>query len=240
MLSYISGLQQERCTFDFENVAFKNPAGANLQDLIRDNALKTGTTICGVVCKDGVVLAADARCTAGHVVFEKRVEKVINLAPNIAAAGAGIAGDLMHVRAGLKSDLALHARTLQRLPRVETAIRRLQTQLFKYQGYVQVALIVGGCNANGEPILAYVSPDGYSYRQPFMAMGSGGYFASSVLEAGYHPELTVDVAKDLVADAIEAGIRHDLGSGTHVDVVVIRSNAPTREERTVAYRSPTN
>lgn len=44
---------------------------------------KTGTTIAGIVYKDGVILGADTRATSGPIVSDKNCEKIHYLAPNI-------------------------------------------------------------------------------------------------------------------------------------------------------------
>lgn len=44
---------------------------------------KTGTTIAGIVFKDGVILGADTRATSGPIVSDKNCEKIHYLAPNI-------------------------------------------------------------------------------------------------------------------------------------------------------------
>merc|ERR1711993_37764 len=54
---------------------------------------KTGTTICGLVFKDGVILGADTRATGGNIVANKNCEKLHHLADNIYCAGAGTAAD---------------------------------------------------------------------------------------------------------------------------------------------------
>lgn len=56
-------------------------------------AKKTGTTICGCIFKDGVVLGADTRATGGTEVVDKNCEKIHYLAPNIYCCGAGTAAD---------------------------------------------------------------------------------------------------------------------------------------------------
>jgi len=43
----------------------------------------TGTTIVGVKFKDGVILGADTRATAGTIVADKNCEKIHYVAPNI-------------------------------------------------------------------------------------------------------------------------------------------------------------
>jgi 20S proteasome subunit beta 2 len=46
-------------------------------------ATKTGTTIVGIVYKDGVVLGADTRATSGNIVSDKNCEKIHFLAKNM-------------------------------------------------------------------------------------------------------------------------------------------------------------
>jgi len=45
---------------------------------LKDSILKTGTTILGIVCKDGVVIASDRRVSMGHeasIVVQKDFKK---------------------------------------------------------------------------------------------------------------------------------------------------------------------
>ena len=46
-------------------------------DMEETNYKKTGTTTIGIKCRDGIVLAADKRATAGHFIADKNVEKAI-------------------------------------------------------------------------------------------------------------------------------------------------------------------
>lgn len=46
-------------------------------------SIKTGTTIVGIVFKDGVVLGADTRATEGPIVADKNCEKIHFLAKNM-------------------------------------------------------------------------------------------------------------------------------------------------------------
>lgn len=45
--------------------------------------IKTGTTIVGIIFKDGVVLGADTRATEGPIVADKNCEKIHFLAKNM-------------------------------------------------------------------------------------------------------------------------------------------------------------
>ena len=77
--------------FNFDNV--------RRNDMLRGtglhfkNAMKTGTTISGIVFKGGVVLGADTRSTNGETVADKNCEKIHYIAPNIYCCGAGTAAD---------------------------------------------------------------------------------------------------------------------------------------------------
>lgn len=63
--------------FTFRN-AFLEKKGLALP-----KAVKTGTTIAGLVYEDGVILGADTRATEGMIVADKNCEKIHYIAPNI-------------------------------------------------------------------------------------------------------------------------------------------------------------
>jgi 20S proteasome subunit beta 2 len=71
-------------------------------------AKKTGTTIAGIIFKDGVVLGADTRATSGPIVADKNCEKIHYLAPNIFCCGAGTSADCDSVTEMMSSNLTLH------------------------------------------------------------------------------------------------------------------------------------
>ena len=68
--------------------------------------MKTGTTIAGVVFRDGIVLGADTRAAEGPIVADKFCEKIHYLTDNIRCCGAGTAADT-EFTTGLSLDLSL-------------------------------------------------------------------------------------------------------------------------------------
>lgn len=50
---------------------------------IPPKSIKTGTTIVGIIYKDGVILGADTRATEGPIVADKNCEKIHFLAKNM-------------------------------------------------------------------------------------------------------------------------------------------------------------
>lgn len=54
----------------------------------------------------------------------------------------------------------------------------------------------------------------------------------AVFESGWKPNMSEEAGKKLVRDAIAAGIFNDLGSGSNVDLCVIRNTGPAQYLRT--------
>ncbi|KAI3981737.1 hypothetical protein MKX01_027722 [Papaver californicum] len=181
---------------------------------------KTGTTIVGLVYKDGVVLGADTRATEGTIVCDKNCEKIHYMAPNIYCCGAGTAADTEAVTDMVSSQLNLHRYATGRQSRVVTALTLLKTHLFSYQGHVSAALVLGGVDVTG-PHLHTIYPHGSTDSLPYATMGSGSLAAMAMFESQYREGMTREEGIHLVSEAIRSGIFNDLGSGSNVDVCVI-------------------
>jgi len=74
------------------------------------------------------------------------------------------------------------------------------------------------------PHLTTIFAAGSTDTTPFTAMGSGMLAAMSVLETKWKPNMEEAEAKQLVRDAIASGIFNDMGSGSNVDLCVIKAN----------------
>jgi 20S proteasome subunit beta 2 len=103
------------------------------------------------------------------------------------------------------------------------AAHRLSEHAFKYGGHVGTHLIIGGYDVKG-PQLMSVQHDGNSYGAPYLTLGSGSLAADGIFESNFREGLERQEAIDLVVAAIKAGIIHDLGSGSNVDVCVIEKD----------------
>lgn len=204
--------------FNFDNV--KRNALLAARGVPMPRAWKTGTTIAGAVFDGGVVLGADTRSTSGNTVADKNCEKIHFIADNIYCCGAGTAADTESVTAMVSSQLALHQAQTGRQPRVVTAMTMLKSHLFRYQGHVSAALVLGGVDLRG-PHLITVYPHGSTDALPYATMGSGSLNAMAVFEARYRDAMPKDEAMRLVADAIRSGVLNDLGSGSNIDLCVI-------------------
>ncbi|EAN77073.1 proteasome beta 2 subunit, putative [Trypanosoma equiperdum] len=218
--------------FSFENV--QRNLNLEQQGLHPPRTLKTGTTIVGVVFEGGVVLGADTRATEGSIVADKRCKKIHYMAPNIMCCGAGTAADTEAVTNMTAANLTLHRLGTGKQSRVSEALTLLKRHLYRYQGHVSAALVLGGVDVGGA-FLATVAPHGSTDRLPFVAMGSGSIAAMAALETGYKENLTLEEAKQLVVSAIHKGIFNDPYSGTQVDLCVITK---AKTEMLIGYDKP--
>ncbi|OAG31992.1 2S proteasome subunit beta 2 [Nematocida displodere] len=205
---------------------------------------KTGTTIVGIKGSDYVVLAADTRSTNGPIVANKNCSKIHRIADNIYCCGAGTAADTYFTTRMAEASLYRHQLKYERIPSPIHCINILKRHLFRYRGAVQASLIVGGLDADG-PVLSGIHPHGSVDSLPYTAQGSGSYAAIGILESQYKVNMTMEEAVELASQAIEAGIRNDLYSGSNIDICTIQSDPAatfatkhTRSHKVIGKKEP--
>jgi 20S proteasome subunit beta 2 len=231
--------------FSFENVhrnrlilsSVSFSSGHTNVESILPMTKKTGTTIVGMTYDGGVVLGADTRATGGSEVAEKNCEKIHYLAPNIYCCGAGTAADTEKTTEIISSQLELLRMDTHSSSRVVTACTLLKRMLFKYQGHISAALVLGGCDSQG-PHVYQIYPHGSTGKLPYTTMGSGSLAAMSVFESSWKEGMTEDEAEALVKRAIGAGIFNDLGSGSNVDTCIIRMDGTVSYNRNTVMPNP--
>ncbi|OIR58015.1 MAG: 20S proteasome subunit beta 2, PSMB7/PUP1 [Amphiamblys sp. WSBS2006] len=198
-------------------------------------AVSTGTTIAGVVFDGGVVLGADTRATEGPIVADKNCEKIHHIADRIYCCGAGTAADTEFTTALISSKLELLKLTTRKEPRVVAAMTMLKQYLYRHQGQIGAALVLGGVDFTG-PHLYAIHPHGSTDKLPFTTLGSGSLAAMSIFESRWNQSMGREEAVSLVSDAIEAGILNDLGSGSNIDITVITADGVEKKR---AHKTPT-
>ena len=166
----------------------------NSNSSVLPSAWKTGTTIVGIIYKDGVVLGADTRATGGSEVVDKNCEKIHYIAPNIWCCGAGTAADTEKTTDLIASNLELLRLSTGSQSRVVTALTLVKRMLYKYQGNISAALILGGVDING-PHLYSIHPYGSTQRLPYTTMGSGSLAAMAVFESRFVEDMEEEKVK---------------------------------------------
>lgn len=131
----------------------------------------------------------------GRLTIERQIHYITQ---SIRCCGAGTAADTEFTTALISSNMELHALSSGRKPRVVTAMTMLKQMLFRYQGHVGAALVLGGVDSTG-PHLFTIHPHGSTDKLPYVTMGSGSLAAMAVFESGWKANMNVCQWLSLIA-----------------------------------------
>lgn len=185
-----------------------------------EGALKTGTTIIGIKCKDGVVMASEQRATMGNMIAHTNVQKVYRIADNLGMAVAGLVGDAQLMVRFVQSEAAIYAMKKGSQMSVN-AMATLVANVIR-QGFY-VGLIAGGFDNKGAHVFSIDGAGGY-IEDDVVSIGSGSTFALGVLKTQYKPDMSMMEAKDLVIQALVAAMTNDSASGNGMIISYIDEN----------------
>ncbi|MBS3152598.1 proteasome subunit beta [Candidatus Woesearchaeota archaeon] len=188
---------------------------------------KTGTTTVGVVCKDGVVLGADRKITmGGQIVSNKKFEKVIILTDDFAITVAGLLSDIQLLTKLFKAQMKLDELRKNKKVNTKEAANMLANLVYsnvrKFSTIEGITgFLFGGRDISGFHLYEIGMDGALSKFDDYTADGSGMFFATGVLEAGYKENMSVDDGIKLVVSALNAAIQRDTASGAGCDVITI-------------------
>ena len=183
---------------------------------------KSGTTTVGIVCKDGVVVAAEKKSTMGYLVASKETKKILPIDEHIVMTTAGVSGDAQTLARYMQAELKLFKLQNKRKISVKGAAVLLANilQANKFFPYY-VQLLVAGYD-EAPSMFSLDAIGGLEEEKKFFSTGSGSPIALGVLEDGYKEGMGVEEAKELAIRAIRAAVERDIASGGRgVDVAVI-------------------
>ncbi len=195
---------------------------------LKNSILKTGTTILGIVCKDGVVMAADTKATMGNIAMRKDEEKVFRINDYLVFAGCGVAGDVQRVPKLLAAELRLKELRSRSRPTVKQAASLLNNM--SYSGIRQPSMIpqqvgslLAGFNEDGSIELYSIEAAGsiVQVKDYDASQGSGMPFVLGLLERQYKEDMTIKEGVELALEAIKSSTQRDIASGCGFDVFTI-------------------
>jgi len=202
-----------------------------MDEEIKKSILKTGTTILGIVCKDGIVMAADRQVTAGNLVVSKTTEKVYKINDYLVFAACGNASDAQKVSKLIAAELRLKALRAASRPTVKESANLLGLVTYsQIRQFTTIPSIVGtlvaGYNEDGTTELYTVEPAGSvikvdDYDANF---GSGMPYILGLLERQYKENLSTEEGVKLAIETLKSSTQRDMGSGYGIDVYVIKKD----------------
>lgn len=190
--------------------------------------LKTGTTTVGIKTKNAIILAADKRATAGHLIADKNAKKVHKINEDMALTIAGSVSDTQLLIKLIKAELKLKNFRVGRSTNVKEAANLLSGMV--YGNIRKMSMMPGishflfaGKDKTGLNLFD-IFPDGsLTEIDDFVSSGSGSVFAYGVLETLYNPNMNEEDAIKLAIKSINAALQRDSASGNGLTMIKITS-----------------
>jgi len=196
---------------------------------LKNSILKTGTTILGIVCKDGVVMAGDKQSTLGQsIAYRKDSQKIQSVNDYCMIGWTGSVSDAQKVSKLLAAELKLKELRSKSRPTIKQAANLL-SQL-NYSGIrkpsmipQQAGFLLGGFNQDGSTELFTILPDGaIVVIDDYDAnISSGMPYVLGLLERQYKKGMTIKEGVELAKEALKSSTQRDVGSGYGIDIFTI-------------------
>jgi len=199
-----------------------------MDEELKKSILKTGTTILGIVCKDGIVMASDRQSTAGTIVLNKNSEKTKQIGEYLLFSGTGTVSDIQRTAKLLGAELKLKELKSRSRPTIKQSANLLAT--ITYSQIRQPSMIpsmvgtlLGGFNEDGSIELYTVEPAGSVIKvEDYDAnFGSGMPYVLGLLERQYRKDISIKEGIELAEEALKSSMQRDVGSGYGIDIYTI-------------------
>ncbi|WXG41295.1 MAG: archaeal proteasome endopeptidase complex subunit beta [Candidatus Freyarchaeum deiterrae] len=178
-------------------------------------------TIIGIVCKDGVVLAAEKRITYGSLIMSRTGKKVFKITDRIGITVAGLVADMQVLSKELEAMTRMYSMEQRRPIGIRSAAHLLSNILYERKMYPFFSqTIIGGFDDSG-PAIYTLDLMGSLLKDSYASVGSGSEIALGTLERHFKEDIDVSEGKDLAVRAIKAAARRDTQSGEGIDIMVI-------------------
>ena len=180
-----------------------------------------GTTTVGIQAKDGVVLCADMRASAGYFIANNNTMKIQQIDDHAGLTLAGGVADAQNIVDILRYHANLH-RIQKQEPIPMKSLTRLTSLIFhQNRGYPFIADILLGGFDNTGPALYNIDMFGSVEKKSYVTTGSGSPVAYGTLEEEYRDDLTVEEAKIVALRSVKAAITRNIGTGDGINVAII-------------------
>lgn len=188
--------------------------------------IKKGTTTVGLVCKDGIILAADRRATAGTLIVDKKAQKVNKITDNVAVTIAGAVADAQLLIKLLRAETRLKAIRTERDPTVKEIANLLGGLLYssiRRFSYIPsiTHFLLAGYDHRGLHLFDLFPDGSITLIEDYSSSGSGSVIAYGVLETQYRKDMTVEEGVKLAVRSINAALQRDSATGNGIDVVKV-------------------
>ena len=195
---------------------------------LEKNILSTGTSLVGIVCKDGIVMASDRKVTmGGQLIADKGFQKTHQINNYLIMSMAGTVSDAQVNLKLIAAQLKIKELRDKQRPTVKESANFIATMKFQnIRKPTMIPSIVGnliaGFDEDGKTTLYNVTPDGaIAMVKEYDASGSGMQYIWGLLERQYKKNLSIKEGIELATESIKSSSQRDTASGCGIDVFTI-------------------
>ncbi|MBS3163063.1 proteasome subunit beta [Candidatus Woesearchaeota archaeon] len=187
---------------------------------------KKGTTTVGIVCKDGIAMAADRRATAGFLIANKKTTKVLPVSDHMVITTAGLVSDIQLFTKIIRAQIMLLKIRKGKEPTVKEAASLLANLAYtniRRPSMIPgiVGFLFGGYDKTGYSLYEISFDGSIMPVEDYASDGSGSSVALGVMETLYKKDLSLEEGKELAVRALTAAMSRDAATGNGIDVMVI-------------------
>ncbi len=202
-----------------------------MDEEISKHVLKTGTLTIGIVCKDGIIIAADRRQSYasgnGVAYLAGKAKKIVEVTDRMVATTAGTASDTRRILDIIKAEFRLkELRTKEKVtvPEAASYLANLVYGNIRTPSMIPsiAHFLLGGYDDNG--IYLYdIAPDGYIQQaDTYTASGGGIMQAHPILDSEYKKGMSIEEGAALATKCIKASMGRDPSVGAGIDIYTIK------------------
>ena len=195
---------------------------------LKNSILKTGTTVLGIICKNGIVMASDRQSTAGNIVMNKNSKKTKQINDYLLFSGTGMVSDIQRTSKLLAAELKIKELKSRSRPTIKQAANLLSTIIYSQVRQPSmipsmVGTLIAGFNEDGSTELYTIEPAGSVIQvEDYDAnFGSGMPYVLGLLERQYKQGITIEQGTELAKEALKSSTQRDIGSGYGIDIFTI-------------------
>ncbi len=201
-----------------------SPDGRLFQVEYAREAVKTGSTSIGIVCKDGIALMAHKRVSS-PLLIGGSTEKIFAIDTHIAAASSGLVADARKLVDFSRLEAQKHRLTYDEEIPVELLAKNIGDHIQFFTQYAGVrpygvSFLVAGID--GGLRLFETDPSGALFEYKATAIGAGKKAVEEILEKEYRDDLTLEEGVKLGFKALKKVAEDKLTPGM-VDLTLVKA-----------------
>lgn len=194
---------------------------------MQQEPISTGTTIMAFKYRDGIMLAADSRTSAGIFIASKITNKLDEMTENIVICRSGNAADTQLIMRKVQSEIKKLAIIENTVPSVQKTAEMASQIIYNNREHLSASLLIAGYD--DEFRIYKIDPCGNLQKDENIFLGgSGSRFLYGFCDNQYRPNMDFNEAISFAKASIKMAITRDVSSGGVIRIASITKDKIAR------------